>query len=106
MERESQAGRHGLNYTIRSFRSSFRDNDSDFTDSVVALLICSRREEQTFENYRKENPVLDVRESLLSCYTIKKEIRACQNGGRSEKEDISVKQVVPDERVAFRSFAH
>lgn len=104
LETESQTSRYGLNYTIRSLRSSFRDNDDDYTASLVALLISAKREEQSFEKYREKLSGIDVREHLLSYYQENEELWMGRNGGGRKEEEPTKNEVVLDNRLAFRGF--
>jgi hypothetical protein len=81
----TEAGRFGLNYVVKTILSAFSD-PSDRNAALVALLISEKKMEEEFENHRNRSPEADLREELICFYFYKRD--ELLDMGRSYQEKL------------------
>ena len=72
LSENTEAGRFGLNYVVKTILSAFSD-PSDRNAALVALLISQKKMEEDFESHRNRSPEADLREELIYFYFYKRD---------------------------------
>lgn len=72
LSENTEAGRFGLNYVVKTILSVFSD-PSDRNAALVALLISQKKMEEEFENHRNRSAEADLREELICFYFYKRD---------------------------------